>query len=112
VAVFWLCDQGEREPKVVCVPGGDPNWQHVEDLDEVPKHLVEEIAHFFVADKQREGQDVAADGWGDGEQARTVVDEGFARGACLTARPVATSSCWRAGPARRKAGFHWARWPG
>ena len=80
VAVLWLQDQGEREPKVVCVPSGDPNWQDVKDLADLPEQLVEEISHFFVAYKQREGHDVAADGWGDAEQARMVVEEGFARG--------------------------------
>jgi inorganic pyrophosphatase len=79
VAVLWLHDQGEREPKVVCVPSGDPNWQGVEDLDDLPDQLVEEISHFFVAYKQREGHEVAADGWGNAQEARKVVEEGFAR---------------------------------
>ena len=31
VGVLWLHDQGEREPKVVCVPHEDPNWNRIGD---------------------------------------------------------------------------------
>jgi inorganic pyrophosphatase len=79
VAVLWLSDQGEREPKVVCVPSGDPNWQDVEDLQDLPDQLIEEIAHFFLAYKRREGHHVTTDGWGNADQARQVIDEGFTR---------------------------------
>ncbi|MDQ4102940.1 MAG: inorganic diphosphatase [Actinomycetota bacterium] len=82
VAVLWLRDgdQDEREPKVLCVPCEDPNWQSMEDLADLPEQLVEEIAHFFVAYKRREGKEVAIDGWGDADEARQAVDEGLARG--------------------------------
>jgi inorganic pyrophosphatase len=39
VAVLWLRDQGEREPKVVCVPCEDPNWEYITDVDELPEQL-------------------------------------------------------------------------
>jgi inorganic pyrophosphatase len=80
VAVLWLSDQGEREPKVVCVPCEDPNWQSMEDLDDLPEQLVEEIAHFFLAYKRREGHEVTVQGWGGAQEARQVVEKGLARG--------------------------------
>jgi inorganic pyrophosphatase len=58
VAVMELDDQVEREPKVLCVPREDPNWEHVEGLEDLPEQVVEEIAHFFVAYKKCEGHDV------------------------------------------------------
>jgi inorganic pyrophosphatase len=42
VAVLGLCDEDEREPKVVCVPSGDPNWQSMDGIDDLPQQLVEE----------------------------------------------------------------------
>lgn len=75
VAVLELEDQGEREPKVVCVPCEDPNWQDVEGLDDLSEQLVEEIGHFFVAYKRREGHDVTVTGWASAEAARDVIDE-------------------------------------
>ena len=75
VAVLWLLDQDEREPKVVCVPCQDPNWQGIEDLDGLPDQLRDEIGHFFVAYKSREGHDVREDGWqGRAVAERTVAE--------------------------------------
>jgi inorganic pyrophosphatase len=79
VAVFFLSDQGAREPKVICVPYEDPNWQAVENLDDLPVQLREEIEHFFVAYKAREGHDVHADGWGDCAEAVQVIEAGQSR---------------------------------
>ena len=79
VAVLFLEDQGEREPKVLCVPFEDPNWQHIEDLDDVPGQLREEIEHFFVAYKARESHDVRADGWSGADEAVEVIEAGQAR---------------------------------
>jgi inorganic pyrophosphatase len=75
VAVLWLRDQGEREPKVVCVPCEDPNWEHVEDLDDLPGQLCEEVAHFFVAYKAREDHEVSSEGWEGRAAAERVIEE-------------------------------------
>jgi inorganic pyrophosphatase len=80
VAVLWLRDQDQAEPKVVCVPQEDPNWQSKEDLSDLPEQLVDEIEHFFLAYKRREGHEVTIDGWYGADEARRVVEEGFARG--------------------------------
>ena len=79
VAVMELEDQGSREPKVLCVPCEDPNWQQVSDLEDLPDQLVEEIAHFFVAYKKRENHDVKVTGWASGEIAARVVEEAYER---------------------------------
>lgn len=84
VAVLWLCDQDEREPKVVCVPREDPNWQHVEDVGDLPDQLVDEIAHFFIAYKRREGHEVEVESWGGHRDAEAVI--AAARERCTSAR--------------------------
>jgi inorganic pyrophosphatase len=73
VAVLELADQGEHQPKVLCVPGDDPNWQHVNGLADLPDQLIEEIAHFFVAPEAREGHDVEVRGWSSREAAEAVI---------------------------------------
>jgi inorganic pyrophosphatase len=75
VGVLFLRDGDEREPKVLCVPCDDPNWEHLRDVDDIPDQLREEIEHFFVAYKRREDKDVSADGWGDAARAREVVEQ-------------------------------------
>ena len=75
MAVLELSEQGETEPQVLCVPCEDPNWQDIDGLDDLPDQLVEEIAHFFVAYKKREGHEVEVVGWSSREDAANVIDE-------------------------------------
>ena len=81
VAVLWLRDQGEREPKVVCVPCEDPNWNAIGGVDDLPEQLRAEIAHFFVAYKRREGHEVQEDGWEGRQEAERVIAEAQERAA-------------------------------
>jgi inorganic pyrophosphatase len=75
VAVLWLRDQGEREPKVVCVPCEDPNWEDIRGVEELPEQLREEIAHFFVSYKKREDHDVEVEGWEGSDAAEQVIEQ-------------------------------------
>jgi inorganic pyrophosphatase len=47
VGVVWVRTGHGREAKLVCVPLGDPAYQAVQDLGQLPDHLVREITHFF-----------------------------------------------------------------
>ena len=75
VAVLWLRDQYKREPKVVCVPLSDPNWETITDLEELPAQLREEIGHFFVSYKRREGHEVGEEGWEGAAAAERAIEE-------------------------------------
>ncbi|MCU1453326.1 MAG: inorganic pyrophosphatase [Acidimicrobiales bacterium] len=54
VGVFWMEDDAGPDAKIICVPAGDPRWDHVQDIDELPDFLTEEIQHFFDVYKQLE----------------------------------------------------------
>ena len=43
-----------RDLKILCVPAGDPRWDNVQDLPDVPDYLLAEIRHFFVVYKDLE----------------------------------------------------------
>lgn len=47
VGVFWMSDERGPDAKIICVACGDPQWQSVRTLDELPPHLTDEISHFF-----------------------------------------------------------------
>jgi inorganic pyrophosphatase len=47
VGIFWMEDEKGPDAKVICVPLGDPRWDQVRDLDDMPSHLRSEIHHFF-----------------------------------------------------------------
>jgi inorganic pyrophosphatase len=54
VAVFWMEDDAGPDAKIICVPHGDPRWDHVTDIDQLPEFLTDEIEHFFEVYKQLE----------------------------------------------------------
>jgi inorganic pyrophosphatase len=47
VGVFWVMTGHGREAKIVCVPHGDPAYDGIDDLTQLPNHQVTEMAHFF-----------------------------------------------------------------
>src|SRR3712207_8761438 len=51
---FRMRDEKGVDDKVVCVPLEDPNWNHINELEELPQPLRDEISHFFSIYKQPE----------------------------------------------------------
>jgi len=47
IAVFWMADEKGPDAKVLCVPASDPRWDDVTDVGDAPRHLLDEIEHFF-----------------------------------------------------------------
>jgi len=54
VAQLEMTDEKGRDLKILCVPAGDPRWDNVQDLHDVPDYLLAEIRHFFVVYKDLE----------------------------------------------------------
>jgi inorganic pyrophosphatase len=47
VGVFWMQDEHGPDAKIISVSEGDAMWEHIENLDQLPKPLLDEIEHFF-----------------------------------------------------------------
>jgi inorganic pyrophosphatase len=47
IGIFWMEDENGPDAKIICVPLGDPRWDQVRDLGDMPAHLRSEIHHFF-----------------------------------------------------------------
>jgi inorganic pyrophosphatase len=62
------------DDKVCCVPLSDPNWNHMETLDDLPQPLRDEISHFYSIYKQPEGKHVMVDGWFSREEALETIE--------------------------------------
>ena len=54
VGVFWMEDDKGPDAKIICVPAGDPRWEHVKDIEDVFDALLAEIGHFFEVYKMLE----------------------------------------------------------
>lgn len=87
VGVFYMTDEKGPDAKLITVPDVDPRWSHVTELDDIPKHMRDEIGHFFSIYKDLEGKSVKVDGFGDREAAITVLENDQQRFRMLDDRP-------------------------
>ncbi len=51
-----MIDGGSKDYKIICVPFSDPFYNMYESIDQLPKHLLDEIEHFFTVYKSLEGK--------------------------------------------------------
>jgi len=80
VAMFQMTDEAGGDDKVLCVPAGDPRWDHIEDIGDVPSMQLEGIKHFFMHYKDLEpGKFVETAQWVGREEAEAEVQRSFER---------------------------------
>lgn len=54
IGVIKMMDEGELDEKIIAVPLYDPNFKHYYDIKELPKHIFDEMMHFFEVYKMLE----------------------------------------------------------
>jgi len=47
VGVVRMIDDNKKDDKIIAIPFNDPNMNSYKNIEELPKHLSEEIEHFF-----------------------------------------------------------------
>jgi inorganic pyrophosphatase len=76
IAVFRTKDEAGQDDKLLCVPLEDPNWNWMNELDDLPDTLKTEIEHFWSIYKEPEGKPVEIQGWENRTCALEVIQEG------------------------------------
>jgi inorganic pyrophosphatase len=80
VGVYYMSDEHGPDEKLLCVPAGDPRWDGVRDVADVPGHVLDEIAHFFAVYKALEpGKHVEGSHWDGREAAERQLAAAVAR---------------------------------
>ena len=79
LGVFRTKDEEGQDDKVLCVPLEDPNWNGMEQLDDLPRTLRKEIEHFWSIYKEPEGKPVEVQGWEDRDVALGLIEDGRRR---------------------------------
>ncbi|CRD11530.1 inorganic pyrophosphatase [Mycobacterium tuberculosis] len=80
VGMFRMVDEHGGDDKVLCVPAGDPRWDYVQDIGDVPAFELDAIKHFFVHYKDLEpGKFVKAADWVDRAEAEAEVQRSVER---------------------------------
>ena len=88
VGVFWMSDDKGRDTKIIAVPDSDPRWSHVQEITDVPRHLLAEIEHFFSIYKDLESKQVKTEGFGNRAEALAEVATDKERFATMDEPPL------------------------
>ncbi|WP_124727298.1 inorganic diphosphatase [Staphylospora marina] len=75
IGVLLMSDDKGQDEKLLAVPTDDPRFNEVKSLNDVPPHILKEIAHFFQVYKDLENKETHIVGWKDADYAANLYDE-------------------------------------
>jgi inorganic pyrophosphatase len=79
IGLFRMLDRGQHDYKILSVPNSDPLFAEFQDLEDVPKHYLREVEHFFASYKLLEGVTTVVEGWDNAAAASTEVHDSVDR---------------------------------
>jgi inorganic pyrophosphatase len=80
LGVFFMEDERGKDAKIICVLHGDPLWERVEDVEQLPAQMLAEIRHFFDVYKMLEPNKQASTiGYGDRDAAIEEIESACRR---------------------------------
>lgn len=74
IGIMRMIDGDDNDDKILGVPVNDPRCNDINDIDDIPKHLLDEIAHFFKEYKYLEGKTTEVLGWENAEKAFEAIN--------------------------------------
>lgn len=73
IGVIYMEDGGEMDEKVLAIPCGDPFYNSYKDISELPKHIFDEMVHFFTVYKTLENKSTVIKGIDGKEAAINII---------------------------------------
>ena len=61
IGVITMKDSGKLDEKIISIPFNDPNYNTYKDISELPKHVFDEMTHFFTVYKNLEDKETVVD---------------------------------------------------
>ena len=61
IGVINMIDNGKNDEKIIAIPYSDPTYNSYKDISELPKHIFDEMRHFFSVYKSLEGKETVVD---------------------------------------------------
>ena len=59
IGAMRMIDSGALDDKIIAVPFSDPSYNKIHSIDELPRHIFDEMMHFFTVYKQLERKKTA-----------------------------------------------------
>lgn len=75
IGAIKMIDNGSNDEKIIAIPFGDPTYNGYRDIKELPKHIFNEMAHFFTVYKNLEHKETAVDEIIGSENVRPIIQE-------------------------------------
>ena len=79
IGVLTMLDSGEQDEKIIAIPFKDPTYNTYHSIEELPRHLFDEMRHFFSVYKQLEGKTTAVDEIKGRAEAIEIINRSIAR---------------------------------
>lgn len=79
IGVISMLDNGRNDEKIIAIPFNDPNYNIYTNIDQLPKHVFEEMCHFFSVYKNLENKETAVDEVKDRDTAIRIISEAIER---------------------------------
>lgn len=77
IGVILLDDTGEEDNKIIAVPLGDPRFDEINELEDLPSHFKPELENFFKHYSSLDpNKNVQVEGWKSKKIALQMVEEG------------------------------------
>lgn len=73
IGVMNMIDYGMSDEKIIAIPFNDPNFNIYKNINELPRHIFEEMRHFFSVYKELENKETAVDEFGGPEEALEII---------------------------------------
>ena len=79
IGVLTMLDSGEQDEKIIAIPFKYPTYNTYHSIEELPRHLFDEMRHFFSVYKQLEGKTTAVDEIKGRAEAIEIINRSIAR---------------------------------
>ena len=70
-----MIDGGKLDDKIIAIPFSEPNYNNIQNIDELPQHIFDEIMHFFTVYKQLENKQTDVQSLSDRENAVKIIQD-------------------------------------
>jgi len=75
IGVISMVDNGRSDEKIIAIPFSDPNYNMYKDISELPKHIFDEMSHFFTVYKNLENKETAVNEVSDRETSIKIINK-------------------------------------
>ncbi len=79
IGVISMLDNGDPDDKIIAIHTGDPTYNGYNDISQLPKHIFDEMIHFFSVYKMLENKTTVINEVRDAYDAKRIIADAIGR---------------------------------